>query len=135
MADNYYDSEDFRNILKSYEESEKAGENRFFDSDDLLNIADYYCLHGKVPQARAIVDKVLEMFPDSNDALLMKSRMFLTYDHDPDKADKVAEMVSDKHDVDYAYLKAEILLSRGMGEEAEALLQTVYDEADDEESE
>ena len=135
MADNYYDSEDFRNILKSYEESEKAGENRFFDSDDLLNIADYYCLHGKVPQARAIVDKVLEMFPDSNDALLMKSRMFLTYDHDPDKADKVAEMVSDKHDVDYAYLKAEILLSRGMGEEAEALLQKVYDEADDEEPE
>ena len=135
MANNYYDSEEFRIILKSFEESEKTGKNLFFGSGDLLDIADYYCLHGKVPEARAIVDRALETFPDSDEALLMKSRMALTYDHDPDEAEIIADMVNDKHDADYAYLKAEIMLSRGLEDEAEALLQKVYDEADDEEPE
>lgn len=134
MANNYYDSEEFRKILKSYEESEKTGENRFFDSNDLLDIADYYCLHGKVPEARVIVDNALETFPDSDDALLMKARMLLTYDHDPDKAESVAEMVNDKQDVDYIYIMVEIMLTRGKREEAEQWLEKVYG-SDEEEPE
>lgn len=133
MHDSYYDSEDFKNVLKLFEESEKMGENRFFDSDDLLNIADYYCIHGKITEAREIVDRTLDTFPDSDEALMMKSRMILTYDHDPEKAEEVAAMISDKDDIDYYYLKAELLLSRGLDTEAEACLQKVYDREDEDE--
>ncbi|RRD02934.1 tetratricopeptide repeat protein [Prevotella sp. OH937_COT-195] len=135
MTENYYDNEEFREILNSYEESEKMGRSRFFDSDDLLDIADYYCIHGKVAKARAMVDDVIETFTDADDALLMKSRMQLTYDHDPDGAEKTMDCVADKDNIDYIYIKAEIMLTRKQDNEAEKLLQQVYSREEEEKEE
>lgn len=119
MTDNYYNSKDFRNILNSFEESEKNGENRFFDPDDLLDIVDYYCIYGNVPKAKKLINHIMEMFPDNDDAIMIKARMSLTYEHDPDEAEWIADKMSDVQDIDYLYLKAEIMLTRGQQSEAE----------------
>ncbi|MDD7317573.1 MAG: tetratricopeptide repeat protein [Prevotella sp.] len=128
MTDNYYDSKEFRDILKSFEESERSGKSSFFDPDNLLDIVDYYCLYGKLARAKELIDRVLETFPDNDDALLMKARMLMIYEHKPDEAERVAKDITDKQDIDYKYLKAEIMLSRGQDSEAESLLQSVYDD-------
>ena len=41
-GDEYFDSEEFRNILDNYEESAKSGYPLYMDADDLADIADYY---------------------------------------------------------------------------------------------
>ena len=134
MTDNYYNSKDFRNILNSFEESEKNGENRFFDPDDLLDIVDYYCIYGNVPKAKTLINHIMEMFPDNDDAIMIKARMSLTYEHDPDEAEWIADKMSDVQDIDYLYLKAEIMLTRGQQSEADTILSSVYhDNAEEQE--
>ena len=39
MADNFYDNDEFRELLSSFEKTERTGKGRFFDPDDLLDIA------------------------------------------------------------------------------------------------
>ena len=109
MADNFYDNDEFRELLSSFEKTERTGKGRFFDPDDLLDIADYYCMHGKVDKARRIVDDVIVTFSDADDALLMKSRMQLTYDHNPEEAERTMEQVADKGNIEYKYIKAAVL--------------------------
>ena len=43
MADEsvYFESKEFKNILKQYEESVKSGHPAYMDADDLADIADY----------------------------------------------------------------------------------------------
>ena len=38
--DDYFDSEEFKDILTAYEESVSSGAPLFLDSDDLIDIAD-----------------------------------------------------------------------------------------------
>jgi hypothetical protein len=44
MTDNqaYFDSKEFQQILKQYEESIQQGSSIYMDADDLADIADYY---------------------------------------------------------------------------------------------
>lgn len=135
MADNFYDNDEFRELLSSFEKTERTGKGRFFDPDDLLDIADYYCMHGKVDKARRIVDDVIVTFSDADDALLMKSRMQLTYDHNPEEAERTMEQVADKGNIEYKYIKAEIMLTRRQDAKAAELLQQIYDVEEDDREE
>ena len=39
MADNFYDNDEFRELLSSFEKTERTGKGRFFDPDDLLDLS------------------------------------------------------------------------------------------------
>ena len=43
----YFASDEFQELLNSYETSEASGDTMFLDADDLVDIADYYNMQGR----------------------------------------------------------------------------------------
>ena len=49
--EDYFNSEDFKELLDSYETALQAGEQPFMDADDLVDLADYYNYNGEGDKA------------------------------------------------------------------------------------
>ncbi len=120
--DDYLDSNKFRKILEKYEESVKSGQPEFLDAEDLTDIAQYYSLVENWDKARETVDYAIRLHPGAVSSLVFKSRMTLLKDNNPEEAERIADLAEDKNDLDYYYIKAEILLAQHKTKEADDYL-------------
>ena len=50
--DNYFKSEEFKDILHRYEEAENSGRHEYLGSDELTDIAEYYYNLGRNKESR-----------------------------------------------------------------------------------
>lgn len=50
-SEDYFRSKDFKNILKQYEEAEKHDTYAMLDSDELVDVAEYYYNNGNAQRA------------------------------------------------------------------------------------
>ena len=80
MTDNqeYFDSKEFQQILRQYEESIQQGGSIYMDADDLADIADYYQYNGRLEEADNAINMALEYNPDAVGPLLYKAREALS---------------------------------------------------------
>jgi len=124
MADDaaYFESKEFRSILKQYEESVKAGHLAYMDADDLADIADYYHYNGRYKEADEAIELALEYNPDAVGPLLYKARMALS-DNDFDTAEDYALRIEAVDSLEALYFKGEILICQGKTEEADDLFR------------
>lgn len=122
-TDSYFESKEFLGILKRYEDAEAKGVAVFLDSDDLTDIAEYYYNCGKRSKAVSILDEAIATFPGASLPLVLRARTALSDERDTEKARHYADMVSDRLDLDYLYLEAEILLTEHRDDEANAFLR------------
>ena len=76
--------------------------------------------------AQEIIDQALEVFPDALCLLAFKARFCLLYGADTDKAEQYIERAQDKSDIEYHYVKAEIILTRDGGHAADDYLVGYY---------
>ena len=76
MADDaeYFDSQEFQEILNKYEESVKSGHPTYVDADDLADIADYYQYQGRRDDADRVITQALKQNPEAIGPLLYKAR-------------------------------------------------------------
>lgn len=125
-AEEYFNSGEFKATLKRFEEAEKAGETLMLDSEDYVDIAEYYYNNGDVRRAREIVDRTIDIYPGASAPLLFKARMALLDDNDIEKAGFYAEQIEDKTDLEYYYIKAEIMIVGGFTEEADAYFEECF---------
>lgn len=125
IDEEYFKSEEFQELLSSYEESLETGNTPFLDVDDLVDLADYYNYTGDIDRAAEIVDDALELYP--NDTLLnvFKARQALV-DFDFDAAQGFADAIEDREAPDYHYLVAEITIARGHIDEADRYLRDLF---------
>ncbi len=135
VNDNYFSSKDFLDKLKTYEDAAKKGQSVYMESDDLTDIAEYYHMKGDLDRAVKTIDYALDIFPGSTLPLVFKSRLELLKNNDPTKAAHYAEQITDKSDLEYFYIKAEIWIFNGEMEEADNYLKNIYGHLDDEEKE
>ena len=119
----------FKRNLKQYEEAMKEGRTVFMDIDDLTDIIDYYNYDGLVDDANNVADYALALYPGSIGPLVFKTRQALV-ENNYEKARDLCEQIEDKSDVDYFYLRAELLIAEGKTQEAEDLLLARYEETD-----
>ena len=61
----YFNSEDFREILSKYEESAKSGHPVYMDADDLADIADYYQYNGRLEEAEEAISLAITYNPQA----------------------------------------------------------------------
>ena len=132
LHDQYYESKEFKEILRKYEEAQKTGESIYLDPDELTDIAEYYHILGNVNHAINIIDEAINMFPGSVSILAFRARIALLKENNPQKADEYAEMIEDKTDLEYFYVKAEIMLVENKKEDADAYLAKQYQDMNDE---
>ena len=70
----YFESEEFRDILSQYEESVESGYPAYIDADDLADIANYYQYYGSPDKADAPISLALAPHPEAVGPLVYGAR-------------------------------------------------------------
>ena len=123
----YFDTEEFQEILKRYEDSVRSGQSAYVDADDLADIADYYQYQGMTEEADAAINLALRINPDAVSPLLYKTREAMSQ-NDFETAWDYAEHVKVLDETEYLYLHGEILIYEGKPEEADQWFRQHYKE-------
>ena len=118
----YFESEEFKELLDSYEASLQTGGQPFMDADDLVDLADYYSNNGESDKATAAIEHALSLYPNATLPNVFKARGALAVG-DIEAARGYADTISDHDDPDYHYLTAEIMIAEGRIEEADKYLR------------
>ena len=108
----YFNSEDFKELLNYYEASMKVGEHPFMDVDDLVDIADYYNHYERADEAIEVIEHALQLYPSATLPNVFMARQALM-DCDYNMARHYSDCIEDQDDPDYHYLQAEILIAEG----------------------
>lgn len=131
LKDNTYQNKKFRENLKKFEEAQSLGKSVYLEPEEITDIAGYYYVLGNVGKAISTIEYAIRMFPGALSPLVYRARIALLAENDPVKADEFAEMISDKSDLDYFFIKAEIMISDSRIDEADTYLKEVYEQLDD----
>ena len=113
-------------LLERYEQFLHSNANTYLDADEFADIADYYSQQGEELKAVDVVDRALEIFPDAIGLLAFKARSCLVINRDVEAAERYIERAQDKADIEYYYVKAEIILMRNSAEKADEYLNNYY---------
>ena len=122
--EDYFKSEDFKELLDSYESARQVGEQPFLDADDLVDLADYYNYKGEGDKAVEAIDHALELYPEATLPNVFKAREALA-EGDFESAQYYADCIGDKDDPDYHYLTAEIMIADDRIETADRYLRKI----------
>jgi tetratricopeptide (TPR) repeat protein len=121
----YFESEDFKEILQEYEASVKSGQSFYMDADDLADIADFYHYQGHTEEAEQAIELALQLNPEAVGPLLYKAREALSLNNF-DLARSYAERLLVVDSTEYLYLQGEILICEGKTDEADELFREHY---------
>lgn len=133
IQDKFYESPEFKEKFQLYENAQASGTSVYLEPDDLTDIAEYYHILGNIDACKNTVDYAIKMFPGATMPLVFRSRVALLMEHDVALAEEYAEMIDDKADLEYLYLKAEIMIVDDRAEEAETFLREAYEKLEDDE--
>ena len=122
VNEEYFNSEDFQELLNSYEASMNDGTQPFMDADSLVDIADYYNMHGNADKALNVIEYALELYPHATLPNVFMARHALMQG-DFQQAHEYASHIEERDDPDYHYLQAEILIAEGHIDEADRYLR------------
>lgn len=130
--DKYFQTDEFKRLLRQYEQSNASGGSSFFESEELTSIAEYYQDGGETDKALDAIDYAIRLYPGAIAPLLFRARFALLRENNPDLALQYAEEIEDQTDLEYYYLIAEIMLYQNRAKEANRYLEDCYEELDEE---
>lgn len=123
----YINSSEFKALLSKYENTLESEELVYFDSDDLVDIAEYYHMIDDIENAEAAADYCLKLYPTEAAPLLFKARMALVDYGDVVRAKSLlGQIEEDAESLETVYVTAEIMLSDGGVDKAEEYLCAKY---------
>ena len=117
----YFESEEFKEILRQYEESVKSGERLYMDADDLADIADFYHYHNRNEEAEEAISLAIDYNPEAVGPMLFRARQALEA-KDFKTADGYADKVEPLDSLEAVYLRAEILVAQKEIDQADLIL-------------
>lgn len=106
MSRDYYQSEEFKEILANYESSKDKDESLYLDAEDFADIADYYLYVDKPQSAMSAVDMGLAVHPDEDVLLVMRSAVCI-YLRQFDEAEEILNGL-DAANIDVMYQQAQL---------------------------
>lgn len=117
-GDEYYDSNEFRDMLAEYEQARNTGKPVFLDADELSEIADFYQLQGQTDDAETAISLALKLSPGAIAPLTYRIHEAL-YNGNIAKAKEYLSQIVEKDEPDYVYNQGEILIAEGHIDEAD----------------
>lgn len=135
MSDNTFQTKEFKDNLRRYEEARHADSSVYLEPEDFTDIAQYYHFHGQLGKALEAIDMALQIFPGATQPLAFRARVAILIGHDAVEAMRYANMIEDKHDFDYYYIVAEIMIADDRVDAAEAYLERKEREISDDDIE
>lgn len=107
MRNDYFDSEEFREILDVWEQSLQTGITPYLDVDDFSDIADYYMNSDNSAEAIRCVEAGLSLYPDEPQLLLIKSGAYI-YLHRFAEAEEIVESLPPTDNNEVLYQRAQL---------------------------
>ena len=126
----YYDSQEFTELLTSYENMLNDGSSVYFDSMDIANIAEYYSMNGELDKSDCAIEYGLRLHPSDADILISKANNLLRRGM-KDEARVLTESISDPDNQELLYLKGEIELAFDRPDDADAYFTQAVQLSDD----
>lgn len=102
-----FKSQQFQDMLASYEFSEKSGHPYYLDIEDLNDISDYYLANDQPDDAIRVINKGLSIHKDNDQLKIMKAGI-LVYNHNFYEARKVINEITDCNSNDILYIRAQL---------------------------
>lgn len=116
--DNYFDSDEFREILGEYEKAVNTGQPVFMDADELSEIADFYQMNNRRDEAESAIRLALSLSPGAIAPLTYRLHEAL-FEGDTKRAWEILGQITEKSHPDYVYDRGEILICEGRVDEAD----------------
>lgn len=118
----YFNDEEFLEMLDDYEQTVRSGQMVFMDADDLADIADYYQQEGRYDDAQQALDRALELQPDSVVALNYQIHNAISQG-DFESAEEYLDSIVDHELPEYIYCRAEIWIAQEKTDQADEYLR------------
>ena len=118
-GDEYFDSEEFHELLTEYEHSVETGEPVLLDVDALSEIADYYHFTGRYDQAENAITLALSLSPGAIAPLTYRIHEAL-WNGKTEEAKVYLSRIVETNELDYVYDKAEIMIAEERVDDADA---------------
>ncbi|GEM_PF-1313136 len=110
MAKDYFQSEEFNDLLKTYESQLESNQSIYLDADDFADIADFYLTEDKPDEALKAIGLGLSIHPDEEVLLIIKSATFI-YMQQYEKAQEILyDLDLENNDVRYQVAQLEYAL-------------------------
>jgi len=135
LKDNQYNSEEFKKALKMYEDARDKGENIYMDSDQLVEIAEYYHSIDDYLHSKEAAQYAASLFPGAIEPIAMLTRIALLVEDDIPEAERYASLADDKNDPDYHFLIAEIMINKECAGKADKYMEDVIEDVEEDEKE
>lgn len=135
MSDNTFQTKEFKENLRRYEEARATGSSIYLEPEDFTDIAQYYHFHGRLNDALEAIGDALRIFPGATEPLAFRARVAILIGHNAEEAMRYANLIEDKHDFDYYYIVAEIMIADDRADMAETYLKKKESEIDDDDLE
>ena len=123
-----FNSKEFKEVLGKYEAAQDNLDGIFMDVDDILDIAEYYNSKGDMDAAEKASDFAALLYPHSTAVLALLARMAIFRHNDLEKAKSYVRQIEAEEegddDMEYFYLKAEIMIAEDNIDEADQYLES-----------
>lgn len=126
----YFQSQEFRVVLAEYENARKNGSNIYMDADDLTDIAEYYMTENREKDANTAISLAMTLHPESTSPKVFLARQKM-FHGELDMADKLARSIKEQNEPEVLYARAEIMVRKGMVNEASMHLANAIDNWND----
>ena len=120
--DEYFNDEEFQEILNDYETSVRSGQTTFMDADDLADIAEYYHMQGREDEAQKAIDLAIDTNPNALSVLDYQIHNALN-NGDVEVAQQYLDCIMEQESPEYIYDRAEILIAQDKVDEADQYLR------------
>ena len=110
MNDNYFESEEFQLLLRSYEDDIANGRPIFMEVDDFADLGDYYLNINRPDLCETAINRGLELYP-SDEVLYQVLNACLIFQHRFDEAEETLNRV-DQSSPDTLYQIAQIAFAK-----------------------
>ena len=117
-GDEYFDSDEFRDMLGEYEQAVSSGQPVYLDADELAEIADYYQMQGQAEEAEQAISLALSLSPGAIAPLTYRIHEAL-WQGDVEAARRYLDQIVEKDEPDYIYCQGEIMIAEGRIKQAD----------------
>ena len=122
----YILSSEFKELLQRYEQTVASGEHAYFDTDDLIDIAEYYNIKKDIDASVGAAEYCLQQSPGEVLALQLLARTCLTEYKDAGQAQAYIDQLGDDNSAETVLIKAEALLLKDERQQAFDMLAAEY---------
>jgi tetratricopeptide (TPR) repeat protein len=119
--------EDIELLLDRFLDFKNKGQNKYFDSDDIISLIDYFTEINDIENLQIAIDLGYELHPDNRDFKIQVCRTLVSIG-DYETAMKMLEKIDRKGDREMDFLYIECLCELGLKEDAMSFIAGLADE-------